>query len=131
MKQSKPITVTGWVISGLVGAFMLFGAIMKIMKPEQVIEGFQKFGFDESQITPIAVTELLVTIIYLIPRTAPLGAILLTGYLGGAIATHVRAGDGQFYMPALIAVVAWIALYLRMPKLRALVSILKPLSSSN
>jgi uncharacterized membrane protein YphA (DoxX/SURF4 family) len=131
MKQSKPVTITGWVITGLVGAFMLFGAVMKLLKPDAVIEEFARLGYPDSTITPLAITEIACAILFLIPRTAPLGAILLTGYLGGAIATHVRAGDGQFYMPALIAVVAWIALYLRMPKLRALVSILKPLSSSN
>jgi uncharacterized membrane protein YphA (DoxX/SURF4 family) len=130
MKQSKPITITGWVITGLVGAFMLFGAVMKLLKPDAVIEEFARLGYPDSTITPLAITEIACAILFLIPRTAPLGAILLTGYLGGAVATHVRVGD-PFIMPALIGVAAWIALYLRMPKVRALFSILKPLSSSN
>jgi uncharacterized membrane protein YphA (DoxX/SURF4 family) len=130
MKQSKPVTITGWVLTGLVAAFVLFSAVMKLMKPDAVVESFTHLGYPDSTILPIAITEIACVLIFLIPRTAPFGAILLTGYLGGAIATHVRVEE-SFITPAIIAVVAWIGLYLRMPKVRALVSILKPLSSSN
>jgi len=130
MKQSKPLTIAGWVITALVSAFMMFSGVMKLLRPDPVVEGFAEFGYPESTIIPIAVTEIACVAIYLIPRLAPIGAILLTGYLGGAIATHVRAEE-MFVAPAAIAVAAWLGLYLRMPRVRSLFSIMKPLSSSN
>lgn len=103
---------TGRVLTALVALLMAFSAIMKLSRQPPVLEGFAKFGFPENALLPIGVVELACVVLYLVPRTAPIGAILVTGYLGGAIATHVRGGD-PFIMPFLIGVVAWVGLGLR------------------
>ena len=79
-----------------------------------------RFGYPATLATPIGLTLLLSTLLYLIPRTAVLGALLVTAYLGGAVATHVRVGDGSYLFAVLFGVLAWAGLYLREPRLRAL-----------
>lgn len=113
----------GRAVSALVGAFLLLDGIMKLVKPQPVVEGTVRLGYSEDVIVPLGVTLTTCAALYLVPRTAFLGAILLTGYLGGAIATHVRAGDGAFPVAfgAGFGVLVWLGLYLREPRLRALV----------
>jgi hypothetical protein len=84
------------------------------------VEGFAKLGYPERAALWIGIVEIACTVLYLIPRTAVLGAILLTGYLGGATNTHVRVGE-PFYMPVLLGVLVWLGLFLREPRLRPLV----------
>ena len=93
------------------------------MKPAPVVEGFAQFGFPESLIFPLGILELACTVVYLIPRTSILGAILLTGYLGGAVATHVRVGEGLFpvLFPVIMGVLVWGGQWLRDERLRALI----------
>jgi hypothetical protein len=100
---------------------LVFSAVMKFVKPAPIMEGFARFGYPESLILVIGILELACTVVYLIPRTSILGAILMTGYLGGATATNVRIGDPLFIIPALLGVLAWVGLYLREDRLRALV----------
>ncbi|HEY5907559.1 MAG TPA: DoxX family protein [Vicinamibacteria bacterium] len=115
----------GRILSAVPALLMLMSAVMKLMQLPPVIEGFVgKFGYPQSAIVPIGVVELLCVVLYAIPRTSVLGAILVTGYLGGAIATHVRVGD-VFLPPLVLGVVAWAGLYLRDERLRRLI----PLSS--
>ena len=95
-------------------------AAMKFAKPAAVIEGFEKLGWPARYAIGLGILEVACTIVYLIPRTAMLGAILVTGYLGGAVATHVRAGEA-FYGPAILGVLAWLGLYLRDARVRALI----------
>lgn len=111
----------GWVLSVLPCLLLLMSATMKLIQHEDVVKGLGEGGYDANTILPIGIAELASTILYLIPQTAVLGAILVTGYLGGATATHVAAGDGMFWSPVLIGVLAWLGLYLREPRLRALV----------
>jgi hypothetical protein len=87
------------------------------------VETTVKLGYSESVILPLGIVLLVCTVLYLIPPTAVLGAILLTGYLGGAVATHVHAGDGPFEIlfPVLFGALLWGGLALRDPRLRALV----------
>ena len=92
---------------------------MKLLKPPEVIEGMATLGWDERLALGLAVVELTCTAIYLLPHTAVLGAILLTGYLGGAVATHVRIGD-PFHMPILVGVFIWGGLWLRDSRVREL-----------
>ena len=103
--------------------FLLVDGVMKLIKPAIVVETTIKLGYPENTILPIGLVLIICTILYLIPRTAFFGAILLTGYLGGAIATHVRVADGLF--PIVFAVVfgvlIWGGLYLRDERLRRLV----------
>lgn len=112
----------GRVISGLPALFLLVDGAMKLVKPAVVVDATVKLGYSESAIIPIGVVLIVCTILYLIPKTSVLGAILLTGYLGGAVATHVRVNEGVFpiVFPVIFGVLLWLGLYLRNPKLRAL-----------
>lgn len=83
-------------MGGLPALFLLMDGVMKLVKPKPVLEGTLKLGYPEGVIVPLGVVVLICTFLYLIPRTAVLGAILLTGYLGGAVASHVRVGDPLF-----------------------------------
>ena len=111
-------------MSGMGVAFLLLDGVMKLFKPAVVREAFARLGYPESEIMGIGVLLLACTALYLIPRMSILGALLLTGYLGGAVATHVRVGDPLFshaLFPTYIAALLWVGLYLREPRLRALV----------
>jgi DoxX-like family len=121
---SKGRLWTGRILSTLPVLFMLMDGVMKLMKPDFVVKATVQLGYAEDVIVPLGIVVLICTILYAIPTTAVLGAILLTGYLGGAVATHVRAGDPLFshiLAPVYFAVILWIGLYLREPRLSALV----------
>jgi hypothetical protein len=98
---------------------------LKLAKPAGfgVVEDFARLGYPESVIMGIAILEIACTLVYLIPRTSVLGAILLTGYLGGAVATHVRVGDPSVNIlaPIFVGALFWVGLYLRNERLRALI----------
>ena len=101
----------------------IFSASMKLIKPPGIEEGFNHLGYPMSLALGLGILELACTVVYVIPRTSVLGAILLTGYLGGAVATHVRAEDGWFTMsfPVILGALLWSGLYLRDARLRALI----------
>jgi hypothetical protein len=109
----------GWVVTMLPVLMLVMSAIMKFAKPKEVVEGFAKLGYNENLALGLGILELTCTILYLIPQTAVLGAILLTGYLGGATATHVRVGD-PYYTPVILGVLVWLGLFLRDARFRAL-----------
>ncbi|HEY7330305.1 MAG TPA: DoxX family protein [Gemmataceae bacterium] len=119
---SKAMLWTGYVMSFLPALFLLLDAVMKFVKPEVVVKETVKLGYQESAIFGLGVVLLSCTILYLVPRTAVLGAILLTGYLGGAVASHLRAGDGAFpiLFPVIFGALLWGGLVLRDARLRAL-----------
>ena len=121
--QSTAMTWTGRVISALPVLFLLMDAVMKLVPPQFVVKATTELGYSERVIVPLGIVLLVSTLLYLIPATAVLGAILLTGYLGGAVATNVRAGRGWFPMlfPVVFGVLLWLGLWLREPRLRALV----------
>ncbi len=115
---------TGWILSGLSVALLLFDGIIKVMQIQAVVDSFAKLGYPAGVAAPIGIVLIASVLLYALPRTAVLGAILLTGYLGGAVATHVRAGDPLFshaLVPFYFGLLIWGALYLREPRLRALV----------
>jgi DoxX-like family len=121
---SRAAFISGWLVSGFASAFMLMDGTMKLFRPAVVIEGTVKLGYPTSAIVPLGIVVLICTLLYLVPRTAVLGAILLTGYLGGAVATHVRVGDPLFshvLFPTYLGALFWLGLYLRDARLRALV----------
>ena len=120
--QSKIQTWTGRILSALPVLAMGFSASFKFLKSPQLVEGFTHFGYQESIITTLGVVEALCALIYAIPRTSFVGAILVTGYLGGATATHARIGDPSFVGPVILGVVAWLGLFLRDARVRALVT---------
>jgi uncharacterized membrane protein YphA (DoxX/SURF4 family) len=109
----------GWVITILPALSLIMSAVFKFMKPPEVLEGFTHLGWPDTLALALGIIELTCTILYLIPTTAVLGAILLTGYLGGAIATHVRIEEG-FVAPVIIGILIWLGIYLREPRLRAI-----------
>lgn len=119
---SKARLWTGRVLSALPALFLLFDGAMKLAKPEPVVKATVDLGYAESVILPLGAVVLACTILYLVPRTAILGAILLTGYLGGAVASHVRAGHGPFEIvfPILFGALLWGGLVLRDERLRRL-----------
>jgi hypothetical protein len=116
---SKKMLWAGRLMSALPVLLLLFSGVMKLIKPVSVVEGFVRLGYPESLALDIGVVELGCAIVYVIPRSAILGAILLTGYLGGATATHVRIGE-PFFIPIVLGVLVWGGLYLRDERLRAL-----------
>ena len=121
---SKKRLRAGRILSGLTAVFLLADSAGKLAKPAPVVEGTIKYGYQESVIVKLGIVLLVSTVLYLIPRTSVLGAILLTGYLGGAVATHVRVGDPLFtniLFPVYIGILVWGGLYLRDERLRALV----------
>ena len=121
--NNKVLTWVGRVITGLVGLMLVFSATMKFRNPPEVAEQFVgKLGYPEDLILAIGGVEICCVILYLIPQTAILGAVLLTGYLGGAVATHVRIHD-NFAGAAIGGVLVWLGLYLRDPRIRALLPI--------
>ena len=110
----------GRIISALVVLFLLFDAVTKLMKIAPVLEAFTRLGYSLSLAVPIGVVLLVCTIVYAIPPTSVLGAILLTAYLGGATVTQVRAGQ-PFYFPIIFGVLVWGGLYLGENRLHALI----------
>jgi hypothetical protein len=121
---SKKQLWTGRILSGVAVAFLLFDALLKFMKLAPVTEAFTRLGFPTSLVLSIGIVLLAGTFVYVIPRTSVLGAILLTGYLGGAVATHVRVGDPLFshvLFPVYLGLLLWGGLFLREERLRALI----------
>lgn len=112
----------GRVTSGLVTLFLLFDGMMKLFKPEVVLKATRELGYPESEIVGIGTVLLICTILYVIPRTSVLGATLLTGYLGGAIASQLRIGAPWFnvFFAFALGCLAWIGLCLREDRVRML-----------
>jgi hypothetical protein len=126
--NSKAAFWTGSIISGIVALFLLWGGVMDLLRPPYVVEGMVKYGYPESSLLGIGIALLISAVLYVVPPTSVLGAILLTGYLGGAVSTHVRASDplGRILMPVLFGVLIWGGLYLRDARLRALLPLRRP-----
>jgi hypothetical protein len=113
---------TGRVLSGLVSAFFVMDGVMKLLKPAPVVQATLQLGYPESTIVGIGIVLLVCTVLYLMPRTSALGAILLTGYLGGAVASQLRVGATWFNIlfAVVFGCVVWAGLYLRDSRLRSL-----------
>jgi len=118
--QSKKMLWTGRVISALVILFLLVDGVGKVARFSPYVEATVKVGYPASLVVPIGIVLLICTVVYAIPQTSVLGAILLTGYLGGATATHVRVGQ-PFWFPIMMGVLVWAGLFLREERLRALI----------
>ena len=122
--KANTAVIVGRVLTGLIAAMFLMGVVMSFSGNPQVTEGMVKYGFPAGFHLVVGSLELLCLIFFLIPQTTVLGAILLTGYLGGAVATHLRAGEPWFF-PVIFGVVVWAAVYLRDPRLRSLIPLRK------
>src|SRR5690349_9549837 len=117
---SKKAIWSGRIVSGLPVLLLVFSATLKLLRPAFMLQTFAHLGIPERLALPLGVLELTCTIIYLIPRTSVLGAILLTGYLGGAVLTHLRVGEPVF-MPLIAGVLVWGGLFLLESRVRALI----------
>jgi hypothetical protein len=117
--MSKKSLWAGRILSALPVLLLAFSASMKFVKAPSVVEGMTHLGWPERLTLPLGILELGCTLLYVIPQTSVLGAILLTGYLGGAMATHVRIGEPVF-THVILGVIIWLGLFLREPRLRAL-----------
>ena len=117
--DSKKLLWAGWIVTILPVFALTMSGVMKLVKPAQVVEGMAQSGWPEHLALGLGIVELGCTLLYAIPRTAVLGAILVTGYLGGAIATHVRVEE-PFVPPAVLGVLVWLGLFLRDRRLREL-----------
>lgn len=118
-RESKKLVWTGRILSALPVLLLLFSAVLKFMKPPAVTEGFQKLGYQDNTLLPLGFVELICTVLYVIPQTSVLGAILVTAYLGGATASHLRVGE-PFFGPIILGMIAWLGLFLRDRRLRSL-----------
>jgi hypothetical protein len=122
---SAGAVLAGRVLSGLAVAFLLFDAAMKVLEVRPALEGSAELGYPPGVVFGLGLLQLACLAVYLVPRTAVLGAVLWTGYLGGAIATHVRVGNPLFshvLFPLYVAVPLWAGLWLRDRRVRALTS---------
>jgi hypothetical protein len=120
---SKAALRTGYVFTGLVSLFLAFDSVIKVLQLDIAVQATTALGYPVSTIVWIGAIELVCLGLYLVPRTAVLGALFLTGHLGGAIATHVRAGSplaSHTLFPIYVALLLWGGIYLREPRLRAL-----------
>ena len=113
---------TGYVMSALPVLALIMSAVMKFMKPASVLQGFTHLGYSEGAAFQLGVVEIACTLLYIIPRTSILGAILVTGYLGGAVASTYRVGD-SWILTVVFGVLVWGGLFLREPRLRSLIPI--------
>ena len=123
---SKGQLWTGRVLSGVAVLFMLFDTVIHPMRGTQVVQGFAQLGFPLSIAIPLSAVEFIGIVLYVIPGTSALGAILLTGYLGGAVAAQVRIGApllGLVLAPVYVALFLWVGLYLRDERVRAVVPV--------
>ena len=125
MAASGKIAGVGRGISILVSLVFLFSAFLKLKGGPEVLKGIAHLGFPEPLILPLAILELSCVVIYLIPATSVLGAILLTGYIGGAICTHWRVGD-PFVVQAVLGIMVWLGVYLRDSRLKGLIPLRTP-----
>jgi len=119
-QSSKGMIWTGRIISGIVVLFLLFTTTFGLMHRAESVKHMTEYGYPESAYLPISIVLVACVLLYAIPRTSIFGAILMTGYLGGAVATHVRAGE-PFFFPIVVGVLVWLGIFLRDERLRALV----------
>lgn len=117
---SKGAKIGGWVLSILPCLLLLMSASMKFIQPAGFEEGLQHMGWTAGQMKTLGIVEIAIVLVYLFPRTAVLGAILITAYMGGAVATHVRVGD-PFWTQILVGVFIWGGLWLRDTGIRAMI----------
>ena len=123
MPTSRKAVVTGRVLSGLAAAFIVFDLTGKLFTVPQAVEGTVRLGYSPGVLIPLGTVQLIILALYLVPRTAIVGAVLMTGYLGGAVASHVRANGSAFEItfPILFAALLWGGLYLRDSRVAAMI----------
>ena len=127
MATRGKVVWVGWALSGLAAFLFLFSAFLKLKGGPDLDKGMEHLGLRGSMVMPLAILELTCLLVYLVSPTAVLGAILLTGYVGGTIVTHWRAGD-PFIVNIVLGLVIWLGLYLREPRLKELIPLRRPIA---
>jgi hypothetical protein len=117
--SSKPALWTSRIVSGIIILFLLLDSIMKIIMEHHYVDGTRQAGFSVTLVQPIGFALLIITILYIIPLTSIIGAVLLTAYLGGAVAIMIQQGQ-SFLFPIIFCILAWVSLYFRSARLRSL-----------
>ena len=129
-RPSRRAVIAGRILTGIVAVLLTLDAGIKLVRAKAAVEGSAQLGFTPDQVFVIGVIAAMCLVVYLIPRTAPLGAVLWTGYLGGAVATQLRVGNPLFshvLFAVYVAALLWAGLYLRDARVRALVqAMLRP-----
>jgi hypothetical protein len=126
--QSRKLSIAGWVVTGLVGAFLAMSASFKFFTPDMALETMATLGWPDHHLLLIGIVEAACVVLYLVPRTAVLGAVLETALLGGAVATQVRVDNPLFsheLFGVYLGVLVWLGLWLRDPRLRALMPLVR------
>ncbi len=118
--SSKKMIWTGYVLMAIPALMLLSGAVNAFRQADFVLEGTRKLGYPDPLVPTIGGLELVCALLFIVPRTAVLGAILMTGYLGGAVASHLRTGDGMWPVPVFFGAMVWGSLFLRDRRLREL-----------
>ena len=121
--SGKKRRITGYALTAFVALFLTFDTVLKVLQLAPAMQGTTELGYPADSVLVIGVIELVCLVLYLVPRTSVLGALMLTGYLGGAIATHVRIGSPLLthkLFPIYVALMVWGGLYLRENRLREL-----------
>lgn len=122
--SSTKMVWAGRILSALPVLLMIGTGLFGLLKPEAIAPQFAHYGYPDGALARIVIVEIVCAILYAVPRTSVLGAILLTAYLGGATATHLRAAE-PFFIPVIVGIVVWLGLYLRDGRVRALVPLRK------
>lgn len=121
--ENKKRPWAGYILSGIPVLFLLLDSSGKFFMPAAVVEGTVALGYSASVIIPLGIILLVCTILYIVPKSSVLGAVLLTGYLGGAVATHVRVENslfGHILFPVYLGIMLWLGLYFRESRLKEL-----------
>ncbi len=116
---------TGWIMTTLATAMLVMGAMMSLTRQQQALDGLLEYGYPESALQILGAVQLACALLYFVPQTSVLGAILVTGWLGGAVATHVAASETSWAFAVVFGVVVWGGLFLRDPRIRALIPLRK------
>jgi hypothetical protein len=116
---SKAAKWTGWVLTILPVLMFMLGPVMLLTNRAEMVKNMGNYGYAERVVVSLVVVQVLCALLYVIPQTAVLGAVLITGWLGGAVATHVRAGE-PWFLPVIVGIVVWLGLFLRDRRVRAL-----------
>lgn len=121
---SKTMLYVGWALSIIPSLMLILSGVAKLIKPAGIEDGLKSIGWRMDQLTGLGILEIGCVVVYLFPRTAVLGAIMLAAYMGGTVATHLRV-DEPFFVQVLVGMVFWLGLWLRDPRLRELLPIRK------
>jgi hypothetical protein len=118
---SKKLLWIGWILSAVPGLMLLSGGVFALMQSPAVIEGTRQAGYTPAILVPLGIIEIVCILLFLIPRTAFFGAVLLTAYFGGAVASHVRLGQNQWIVPVIFGIIVWVALACRDTRFRSFI----------